>query len=101
MHKIKIGDVFIEHEKENLCKMLRIYIITDFINKEKVKTICIHLNAKGQVTERIDYKHNIKRQMNKFNLVADYFTARRYMEFAIKYMQHAIPEFIDITMENL
>lgn len=101
MNGIKIGDVFIEYEKENFCKMLRIYIITDFIGEEKAKTICIHLDAKGQVTERIDYKHNIERQMSKFDLVADYFTARRYMKFTIKYMQHTIPEFMGTTMENL
>lgn len=81
MKKLNYGDCFIEPYDQTEEKIKRIYFVKD-IDKETYTTICIHLDCKGQVTERTDYKKNIIRQMNKFFTSEQYFSLQQYFEFA-------------------
>ena len=91
MRRLNYGDCFIEPEDQTREKIKRIYFVKD-IDKETYTTICIHLDCKGQVTERTDYKKNIKRQMRKFDTPQKYFALKPYMKWVENIFENIIPK---------
>lgn len=93
MKKLEIGDCFI---KDNFIngeyKIKRLYLVKD-IGKETYTTICIHLNEKGLVTERTDYKQRIIGQMRKLKTPSEFFIKQKYFELCFNVTNFTIPSF--------